>query len=169
MQHCQLEARRRFFCCRVIQRWNSLSHDIVDAPSLPVFKSRLQSFLGNDLFSFWSHFPQFHPPTLPYSVSSLFLPFDIFLSFFYWKMHSTSHSLSSCSNTCSLTGVFVLVFWACPPLSSLAGNRVIRPYQVSWPGELTIAFLIQLAFSALCPLFPRLAGDAKRFFPFSRK
>ena len=83
-----------------ITMWNSLPHDIVDAPSLPVLKSRLQSFLGNDLFSFWSHSSQFHPPTLPYPVSSSFVPFDIFLSIFlYWKIDSISESLWSCSNT----------------------------------------------------------------------
>lgn len=52
MQHSQLESRRRFFSCRVIQRWNSLPLDVVDAPSLPVFKTRLHSFLGEILFSF---------------------------------------------------------------------------------------------------------------------
>lgn len=52
MQHCQIEARRRFFSCRIIPKWNSLPNDIVDAPSLPVFKSRLQAFLGEELYSF---------------------------------------------------------------------------------------------------------------------
>ena len=51
VQHSQLEVRRRFFSCRVINRWNSLPHDIVESPSLSTFKSKLHTFLGDELFS----------------------------------------------------------------------------------------------------------------------
>lgn len=52
VQHATMEARKRFFSCRIIQPWNSLPSAIVDAPSLNVFKVRLHSFLGDRLFHF---------------------------------------------------------------------------------------------------------------------
>ena len=40
--HCHCEARLQFFSQRVINRWNSLSQEDVDATSVNVFKGRLE-------------------------------------------------------------------------------------------------------------------------------
>ena len=41
VQHSQTEARRRFFSCRVVSKWNALPPHVVDAPSVASFKHRL--------------------------------------------------------------------------------------------------------------------------------
>ncbi|KFV18520.1 hypothetical protein N340_06274, partial [Tauraco erythrolophus] len=43
----QLDIRKKFFTQRVMRHWNRLPRDIVDAPSLEVFKARLDEALGN--------------------------------------------------------------------------------------------------------------------------
>ncbi|KFV14708.1 hypothetical protein N340_14043, partial [Tauraco erythrolophus] len=43
----QLDLRKKFFTQRVVRHWNRLSRDVVDAPSLEVFKARLDEALGN--------------------------------------------------------------------------------------------------------------------------
>jgi len=39
--------RKKFFTVRVVRHWNRLPSDIMDAPSLEVFKARLDGVLGN--------------------------------------------------------------------------------------------------------------------------
>ena len=39
--------RKKFFTVRVVRHWNRLPSDIMDAPSLEVFKARLEGVLGN--------------------------------------------------------------------------------------------------------------------------
>ena len=41
-----LEIRRNFLMVRTIKQWNSLPPDVVGAPSLEVFKKRLDSHLS---------------------------------------------------------------------------------------------------------------------------
>jgi len=38
---------KKFFTTRVVRHWNSLPGDVVDAPSLRVFKARLDGALKN--------------------------------------------------------------------------------------------------------------------------
>ena len=45
--HCHTDARLCFFSLRIINRWNSLSQEIVDAPSENAFKRHLESLREN--------------------------------------------------------------------------------------------------------------------------
>ncbi|KFV05280.1 hypothetical protein N340_12578, partial [Tauraco erythrolophus] len=43
----RLDIRKKFFTQRVMTQWNRLPREVVDAPSLEVFKARLDEALGN--------------------------------------------------------------------------------------------------------------------------
>ncbi|KFP78558.1 hypothetical protein N311_02896, partial [Apaloderma vittatum] len=44
---CRLDLKKKFFSTRVARLWNRLPREAVDAPSLEMFKARLDEALSN--------------------------------------------------------------------------------------------------------------------------
>ena len=42
-----LDRRKKFFAVRVVKHWNGFPREVVDAPSLEIFKARLDGALSN--------------------------------------------------------------------------------------------------------------------------
>lgn len=45
--YSRLDVRGKYFTLKVVRCWNSLPNEVLDAPSLDVFKTRLNGALSN--------------------------------------------------------------------------------------------------------------------------